>query len=400
MIDVRALLESLGLAVTADDGEDVRARCPSGRHPDRDASWWIKCAGERTGLQRVFVPATSVRDAGSLVQHHCLGIGFGVARIWVEEHATVPDELATSVRVVVKAPRQPFRFPIGVTVEPLDLWPTPARRYAESRGITPYQVERWGIGHGLGGALDGRIIIPIRDASFRLASYVARAYAGQPARYLTPRDGDGADRSVLFGEEHERPGAPCVVVEGALNALAVERAWPQCSVLALGGSRGSSCRRRRGSASIPRSWSRPTGTPRGTRRRGSWSRRFVGIVRECGPAAAPRGTEDPANAEPARGLREVPRGRGTRRQVIASGRDCSSGGTEHDGQRWMYSDLAARPSGRGAGVGQGGRRGGSGVVTRAVRRGLGLRPRRNAFSKATTRPPADPSRAAGRSGRR
>ncbi len=295
MIDVRALLESLGLAVTADDGEDVRARCPSGRHPDRDASWWIKCAGERTGLHTCR-SCHFGGDAYSLVQH-CLGIGFGVARIWVEEHATVPDELATSVRVVVKAPRQPFRFPIGVTVEPLDLWPTPARRYAESRGITPYQVERWGIGHGLGGALDGRIVIPIRDASFRLASYVARAYAGQPARYLTPRDGDGADRSVLFGEEHERPGVPCVVVEGALNALAVERAWPQCSVLALGGSRLEL-------SAVSRIGQHPEvvvatdGDPAGDAVAGelvATLRRHVRVVR----LRLPEG-RDPANAEPAR----------------------------------------------------------------------------------------------------
>jgi hypothetical protein len=242
MIDVDRLLVALGIVPVArlSDSDHLVARCPSGLHPDRTESWAIRHdGGERNGLHLCRSCGWS-GDAYSLAQH-VLGVSFPVAKAWVEEHATAEEEQPAAARVGRPVGPPFLPLPLEVVLAPLEQWPTPARRYAqERRGIEAWQVDRWGLGHASGGRLDGRIVLPIRDRRGRVASYTARAYAGQPVRYLTPREEEHADASVLFGEEHawdaEHEGAGVVVVEGALNALAVERAC-EGPVLALGGSR-------------------------------------------------------------------------------------------------------------------------------------------------------------------
>jgi DNA primase len=239
-LDVRKLLDSLEMSVEErlSDSDHLVCRCPTGDHPDRKPSFAIRCSGDdRDGLYL----CRSCGFSGNAVQlvMRLLDIGHAVARQWVEERATTEAPVPERAAYRPEPPPGGFRLPPGVVVAPLEEWPTPARRYAQDRrGIEPWQVDRWGLGYASGGRLDGRIVLPVRDREGRLASYVARAYAGQPVRYLTPREEEGADPGVLFGEEHawEHPaGAGCVVVEGALNALAVERAC-EGPVLALGGA--------------------------------------------------------------------------------------------------------------------------------------------------------------------
>jgi DNA primase len=239
-LDVRRLLASLEVQVDERLSDDVHlvCRCPLGTHVDNKPSFAIRHDDpDKMGLWI----CRSCGEGGNAVQlaARIVGVGFGVARQWVADHAEVAELPPTAVRVTVPPRPGGFQLPPEVILAPLEDWPTPARQYAQDkRGIEPWQVERWGLGHALGGRLDGRIVVPVRDGSGRVASYTARAYAGQPVRYLTPREEEGPDTSVLFGEEHawEAGGAGVVVVEGALNALAVERVC-EGPVLALGGSR-------------------------------------------------------------------------------------------------------------------------------------------------------------------
>jgi DNA primase len=237
--DVAALLDSLEIEPVPrlSDDETFVCHCPSGHHADNTPSFYIRHADDEK--QGLFI-CRSCGWGGNVFKlaMHCLNVGYPAAKLWVEEHAAAPEgptPEAARVRVVRAAV---FRLPPEVVVAPLEEWPAPPRAYAESRGIRSWQVDRWGIGYSLGGRLDGRVVIPIRDAEGRPRSYTARAYAGQQVRYLTPREEEGADPGCLFGEERagEYPGAGVVVCEGALNALAVERVC-EGPVLALGGSR-------------------------------------------------------------------------------------------------------------------------------------------------------------------
>jgi hypothetical protein len=171
---------------------------------------------------------------------HVLGYAsWGSAYAFLEERA-VAAPLPRAVRV---APREDFSFhlPADVVVSPLEDWPGPARRFAARRGITADQVARWGLGYAADGRLAGRIVFPIRNRWGVPTSYHSRLFAGEGPRYLTPDRREGADLDAVFGEQHWesdlglRKKQTVVVWEGAIKALAFERACPGRPFGVLGG---------------------------------------------------------------------------------------------------------------------------------------------------------------------
>jgi hypothetical protein len=119
----------------------------------------------------------------------------------------------------------------------LRMWGTVARRYAIARGLLQWQVTRWSLGYAVDGYFAGRLVLPVYSAQGRWLAAAARTYVGAEVRYLTsPRE--ESDESAVFGEEYwpDRPQRCTVIVcEGALNALACERAGARY-VAALHGS--------------------------------------------------------------------------------------------------------------------------------------------------------------------
>lgn len=235
-IAVPRLLDSLSIAYER-DGDRLKARCPSGRHPDASPSWDIGDAPGRpeNGLHHCWSCSWG-GDAPRLVCH-ALGVGFQAAYAWIREFATgaaVPAPV--SARVVVGAIGiVPFGFPPGVVEDRVvESWPAPPRRYLEKRGIPAWQVARWRLAYALEGRLRGRIVLPVRDQAHRLQSYTARAFDGAPVRYLTPRKEEGASPAAVFGSEHWKGQSICIVAEAAIDSLACERVCPGCAVAALG----------------------------------------------------------------------------------------------------------------------------------------------------------------------
>ena len=237
-IDPRRLLASLGIAVEEDEGKELVARCPSGRHQDRKPSFTVHVGGSKNALAHCRSCNFDV-DAYGLAMH-VLGVQFPTAKMWVEEHAVAARERELASRVAVDlhlpALRRAFRLPPGVEQGPLEGWPSPPRDYLARRGVTADQVRFWRIGYAVEGRLAGRVVVPIMDGAGAVRSYVARSYGGQPVRYLTPHADERADASAVFGEWGWDGTDTVVVVEGALNALAVERETGE-NVAALGGSR-------------------------------------------------------------------------------------------------------------------------------------------------------------------
>lgn len=140
-----------------------------------------------------------------------------------------------SVRVELVAPGIGLREPEELEpCTPLEQWVTPARQYVESRGITPQQVERHRLRYAIiGRRLQGRIWIPTYGPTGRLANYAARSFCGDPQRYTSPREHEGPDRDVFWGED-EWP-APAerrwlVLFEGVINGMAIERALTELGV--------------------------------------------------------------------------------------------------------------------------------------------------------------------------
>lgn len=227
-IDVARLLEKLRISARLDRDEFL-ALCPF--HDDTKPSWSIH---RITGNHHCFACGAGGTAASLVLQVldvERLGWSRGDAWDWIRKQGCVigEAEVALDVELFLRMPerRRAFVLPASVRCdEPLTDWPTPARRYLASRNIEARQVRRWGIGYAIDGRLAGRIVFPVRRADGSPASYSARSFVGSPVRYLTPDESEHPDKGSLFGEQHWPTSnrRRVVVVEGAIKALAVERA--------------------------------------------------------------------------------------------------------------------------------------------------------------------------------
>lgn len=236
MTRVQKIMSALGIEGRA-VGDEFLARCPY--HDDHDPSWSIRWRGTKAGLHSCFACGSGGTIVDLVV--HVRKVTYGGAMRWIESvaggEATGPAQMPPMRLVHRTLGAKLFRLPPEVTIEPIVDWPTPPREYAVERGLTREQVERWGIGYAVSGRLQGRLVLVVRDRRGIARSYMARDYAGEGKRYLYPRENERPDLDVVFGEQHwPASGRRTVVVtEGALDALAAERAGALC-VAAMGGS--------------------------------------------------------------------------------------------------------------------------------------------------------------------
>lgn len=254
MIDVRRVLRELGIVDVRDEGDRIWAPCPfhgevvnsfvGGNRVVVDqrwlarfkggqeaGTWFIRPKGARRGQHHCF--ACGKGGPLQLLVGHVLDVGWRSVEEWLARWEGA-DEPAAPLPSVVRFELvgvAEFRMPVGVVWgQPLSEWLTPYRRYGEKRGITAAQVERWAIGYCPEGRLEGRIVIPVHGTDDVISGYMARAIDPKAdRRYLFPSSSDFPDLDVVFGERcwpevWLRGDRTVVVTEGAINALAVERA--------------------------------------------------------------------------------------------------------------------------------------------------------------------------------
>jgi DNA primase len=229
-VDVPKLLAALDIDFVPPRGGEIWAPCPF--HDEREGSFQIKhLPGQaENGLWRCF---------GCKAHGNAIGLVKGLRGVdWVEARAMLddlgalakPPPLPTKITVEIMNPKRKFRIPPGVVFAPLDKWVTPPRRYAIERGITPEQVVRWSIGYAIEGRLRGRIVMPLFDRKGKPYGYTARTFIDAEKRYIEPKREERAVLGAVFGEYHWKPvdergkRGTCIVTEGGLNGLAVERA--------------------------------------------------------------------------------------------------------------------------------------------------------------------------------
>lgn len=225
--DIVKVLLKLNIAYRQ-QGDELHALCPA--HVDRKPSWSINV---HTG------------------QHHCFSCGWGggvaalVTKVlgrdamiwdgrdaweWIRQNGLIigDGERSLDVELTLRMnTERPFVLPSMIGAGNLTVWPTPALRYLQDRRIPGWQVRQYGIGVAIDGRLANRIVFPVRDANNKEISYTARTFVGAQPRYLTPQDGENAKQGALFGEQlwpEPWKRDRIVVVEGAIKALAVERA--------------------------------------------------------------------------------------------------------------------------------------------------------------------------------
>lgn len=224
---VERIIGRLGIVPDRKRGRRLWALCPF--HRDRHAeNWFIRHIGRRRGQHHCF----SCKAGGSLLDlvMHVRRCSETKAQAWLDDFEDdAPPPPANRVRMNIRSPlASGFEVPPECIEEPFDEWVTPARDYARSRGITRAQVKRWRIGYAVFGKRGGRLMFIARDQDGVPGTYSARTFIGAEKRYLTPSEYENADLDVMFGEEHWPAALEdrrlVVLVEGAINGLAVERA--------------------------------------------------------------------------------------------------------------------------------------------------------------------------------
>lgn len=242
-IDIPRLLDALNIQYRT-HGTELWAPCPHPQHHETRPSWSIQSdpQSQSHGVHYCF-GCQFTGGAIVLVQELIGGVSWGHAKQWVTDRGlwlkgAVPLDTAMEVR---QPKSRKLRIPAALLGGPLETWVTPARRYAVKRGLTPEQVLRWRIMYAIDGDMAGRIVFPIRTLAGEWQSFHARTYADHEKRYKNASDEDGYDPGAIFGGEHWAPhrdvkkASTLVVTEGALNALACERAGANY-VAAIGGS--------------------------------------------------------------------------------------------------------------------------------------------------------------------
>lgn len=241
-VDVPSVLRRLGIEAKR-SGKEWIARCPNPEHDDRSPSWRIRDdpGSSKHGFMKCW-PCGFGGTILDLIVRVLRLDGRREAREWLGEGDVDRREVA-EVEVVVPPPRLAFRMPPEVRFDPIEDWPPLARRYfLEERALEAWQVERWGIGYAVDGRLRGRIVVPSRDAGGRPQRYTARSFVDDEKRYLEPENRERPNPNALFGEEHwpllngDENRSVLFLVEGAVNALALEAEMPGIYVAATSGS--------------------------------------------------------------------------------------------------------------------------------------------------------------------
>jgi len=239
--DVPRLLDALGIRYRT-HGHELWAPCPHPDHKETRPSWSISHNPQSPGN-------------GS---HHCFGCAFnggpvdlvmavrglsmGGSRAWITDNGLwLKGSLPLAVSFeITKLLSNRLRIPSKLLSGPLNAWVTPVRKYALQRGLTDAQCLRWDICYAIDGAMGGRIVFPVKDENEEWLGWHARTFCKQDKRYKNASEADGYDPGAIFGMRHwppydARAGLSLVLTEGALDALACERAGARF-LAAIGGS--------------------------------------------------------------------------------------------------------------------------------------------------------------------
>lgn len=233
---IEVVLEALNIKIASRRSRRAWALCPM--HRDHNpTSFFVRLEGTRAGQTYCF-SCKKGTTLNALVMH-VRGCDYDTAKAFIDLLGKGYEPPKASVRFIERPPllgRIRFKMLREVQFKFLDEWVSGARRYALGRcQITPAQIEEFKIGYAVDGRLAHRIILPWLRHDGQPAGYSARTFVDDEPKYQTPAATENADRSVMFGEHLWNDRKRIVVTEGALNAMAVRRAF-LVPVGALGGS--------------------------------------------------------------------------------------------------------------------------------------------------------------------
>jgi DNA primase len=166
---------------------------------------------------------------------HCFNCSWGArkdAKQKVLDKLLVKAELEQEEQKVTAKPEEPIRIPKSYEC----LWPKKkdkdfmvAYNYVRSRGITRKQIRKHKIGFCLAGKYSYRIVFPVYFKG-ELVGLVTRDYTG---RRKNMKYKNSKNKTTLYNFPKHKKKKRCVLVEGAIDALACERALKRYDSMAM-----------------------------------------------------------------------------------------------------------------------------------------------------------------------
>jgi DNA primase len=95
-----------------------------------------------------------------------------------------------------------------------------AYRYLKSRGLTPQDILKYGIGYCEGGLYNNMVVIPSYDGNGKLNYFTARSFEHEPyVKYRNPM----VSRDIIAFEMFINWDLPIILCEGPFDAIAIKR---------------------------------------------------------------------------------------------------------------------------------------------------------------------------------
>ena len=215
---IREILETAGIDFRERENNEVYLNCPfcpsRGQSEDNRQRLGVNL---KSGLGHCFNCGWASRDLMRTARELCEAYGLDLRNDILRRGRKEAKEQPVEVKKedIDLAGLPPEYEPITGN---LDSVGDRARRYLASRGVSVLQIVRHRIGFAGAGDMAWRVLFPVIDAEGLVHGVVGRAFgSNMRPRYLNSRG-----MKLLWNAQ--RQGAEAVVVEGVMDALAVERA--------------------------------------------------------------------------------------------------------------------------------------------------------------------------------
>jgi len=215
-VDIPNLLTRLNIQFKP-KGDELEAKCMSGRHDDNNPSWRICATGEKNGLFYCF----SCHYGGSAFDlvMKVKNCNFQEAKTFVEQstkktlYKAVDDDLYLRTFEQYEPPG--IREPLGLRSIQKG---TPCMSYLASRGFGAGEASAFGL---MDWVWRARLYIPVRRNGLLIA-WDARSYNGQNPKVLTPTGNTTGSQWGLFGlDQADRSKKIIHLVEGWADVLRI-----------------------------------------------------------------------------------------------------------------------------------------------------------------------------------
>lgn len=215
------LLNDKGIEIHAQSSNEVAIYCPFHRNENSPALY----INTKTGLWQCFNPSCGKKGNFRQLYYHIAGKEFG--REWILDPVNLQRELDNALKI------DDYDDELSLDSVEIDYESDEDRMLLQpfiDRGYSYETLMAFEIGYS---KIKDRIVIPVRDQSFKLVGLIGRAvHDWQDPRYLYNKGFKRAD--VLFNIQNAKSYDSVIICEGSLDAIKIGQSGYKNVVATLG----------------------------------------------------------------------------------------------------------------------------------------------------------------------